>query len=217
MEMIISNRVAPQGRIDASKVAVLAVHWQNDLVLPQGAFGPIFAQEIERQQLIPRTARVLDAVRAAGGTVIYVNVAFTPGFGDVIANSGLFRTAIKTNGFVRGTPGVRVVDELAPKPGDFQVEHSRISAFYGNDIELVLRKRGIEAVVVTGVATNVAVDHTVRDALELGFDTILLEDCCCSSNTQYHDAALLTLRVLATWVTKAEEFLARLAPGESST
>jgi nicotinamidase-related amidase len=212
MEMLISNRVAPQGRIDARKVAVLAIHWQNDLVRPEGAFGSIFAEEITRQKLLPRVAKLLREVRAAGGTVIYVNVAFHPGFAEVIENSGLFRTAVKTKAFVRGTPGVRVVDELQPQAGDFQVEHSRISAFYGNEIELLLRKRGIEAVAVTGVATNVAVDHTVRDALELGFDTILLEDCCCSSNSHYHDCALATLRVLSTWVATADEFLGRLEP-----
>jgi nicotinamidase-related amidase len=210
MELILNNRLTPEGLIDGRKLALLAVHWQNDLLKPEGAFGPIFAEEAKRQQLVPRMARVMQAVRAAGGTVIFVNVAFNPGFPEVICNSALFRTAIKTNAFVRGSDGVRVADELAPLPGDFQVEHSRISAFYGNDIELILRRRGIEIVAVTGVATNVAVDHTVRDALQLGYDTILLEDCCCSSDVAFHEAALRTLRVLATWVTDAEEFLKRL-------
>lgn len=212
MEIISENMLTPSGRIDASKLAVLAIHWQNDLVRPEGAFGPIFAEQVSALKLLQRTGRVLNAVRAAGGTVIYVNVCFHPGFPDVICNSALFRTAVSRNAFVRGSAGARVVDELAPQAADFVVEHSRISAFHGNEIELILRKKGIEAIAVTGVATNVAVDHSVRDALQLGYDTILLEDCCCSSNADFHEAALKTLRVLSSWVTVSDTFLERLAP-----
>lgn len=211
MEQLFRNRPTPERALDAKRLAVLAVHWQNDLVQAQGAFGSIFAQEVERQQLLPRMARLLQGVREAGGTVIYVNVAFNPGYADVICNSGLWTTAVKTNAFLRGTSGVNVVEPLAPQPGDFVLEHSRISAFYGNDIELILRKKGIETVAITGVATNVAVDHTARDALQLGFNTIVVEDCCCSSSVDFHEAAMKTLRVLATSVTSAQDILDRLA------
>ena len=67
--------------------------------------------------------------------------------------------------------------------------------------------RGISTLIVTGIATNVAVDHTIRDAVQIGYNVILPEDCCCSSSPAHHEAALLTLRVLATEVTDTETLL----------
>ena len=210
MDLFLENRLSTDGRLDPQRLAVLALHWQNDLMLPEGPFGPMFAAEVARQGLVPRMAGVLDAVRSAGGTVIYVNVAHNPGAREVIQNSPLFRASSKLGVCIRGTRGVEVLDELRPQPSDFRVEHSRISAFFATDLDLTLRARSIHTVAIAGVATNVAVDHSVRDALQLGYDTILLEDCCCSSKPEFHEAALKTLRLLATWVAPADEFLARL-------
>ncbi len=93
---------------------------------------------------------------------------------------------------MEGTHGAAVIDELAPHAEDFQVTHPRISGFFGTNLDPVLRARGIHTVVVTGCATNVAVDSTVRDALQLGYEPILLENCCCSSAPEFHEAALKT-------------------------
>jgi len=209
MELFLQNKLNSNGKLDASSLAVLALHWQNDLVLPDGKFG-FFAKEIERNGLVPRMAKVLDAVRAAGGTVIYVNVARSADSREVIKNSPLFAASAKVAAFVRGSYGAEVIDALKPQPLDFQIDHPRISAFFGNGLDLLLRARKIQTVVVAGTATNVAIDSSVRDALQLGYETILLEDCCCSSDSSFHEAAMKTLRILATWVATTEDFLARL-------
>jgi nicotinamidase-related amidase len=209
MELFLQNKLNSNGKLDASSLAVLALHWQNDLVLPDGKFG-FFAKEIERNGLVPRMAKVLDAVRAAGGTVIYVNVERSADSREVIKNSPLFAASAKVAAFVRGSYGAEVIDALKPQPLDFQIDHPRISAFFGNGLDLLLRARKIQTVVVAGTATNVAIDSSVRDALQLGYETILLEDCCCSSDPSFHEAAMKTLRILATWVATAEDFLARL-------
>ena len=209
MELFLQNKLNSNGKLEASSLALLALHWQNDLVLPDGKFG-FFAKEIERNGLVPRMAKVLDAVRAAGGTVIYVNVARSADSREVIKNSPLFAASAKVAAFVRGSYGAEVIDALKPQPLDFQIDHPRISAFFGNGLDLLLRARKIQTVVVAGTATNVAIDSSVRDALQLGYETILLEDCCCSSDPSFHEAAMKTLRVLATWVATTEDFLARL-------
>jgi hypothetical protein len=209
MELFLQNKLNSNGKLDASSLAVLALHWQNDLVLPDGKFG-FFAKEIERNGLVPRMAKVLDAVRAAGGTVIYVNVERSADSREVIKNSPLFAASAKVAAFVRGSYGAEVIDALKPQPLDFQIDHPRISAFFGNGLDLLLRARQIQTVVVAGTATNVAIDSSVRDALQLGYETILLEDCCCSSDPSFHEAAMKTLRILATWVATTEDFLARL-------
>lgn len=208
MEKILKNRLSQLGRFEPRRTALLGIHWQNDLVRPEGAFGPIFANRVKELALVERMVKVYDAARRCGTKVVHANVAFYPGHPEVVPNNALFRTGIANNAFVRGTRGAAVVDELLPQPGDFVVEHSRISAFYGNDLQILLKSIDCKAVFVTGVATNVAVDHTVRDAVQFGYDTILLEDCCCSSDQAFHDAALLTLRALASHVLVGEEFIA---------
>lgn len=205
MEGLIENRISDLGQLIAARTAVLAVHWQVDVVAPEGVFGRTFAPTVTAAGVVPRTRMLLDAARVAGAIVVYVNVQYWPGYVGLVRNNALFNSVVEKKGFIRGTPGVAVIDELSPKPGDVIVEHSRISAFHGSDLLNVLVGHGIETVVVTGVATNVAIDHTVRDAVQYGFRTILVEDCCCSSDLAHHEAALLTLRVLSTGVLMSTE------------
>jgi nicotinamidase-related amidase len=74
----------------------------------------------------------------------------------------------------------------------------------------VLYSFKVRSIALTGIATNVAVDHTARDAAQYGFDTYLIKDCSCASNDEYQAAALLTMKVLCTEVLGSSEFLARL-------
>lgn len=210
MDLILKNRSGAAAGLVPARTALLAVHWQNDVIAPDGAFGPIFGRRVAALGLVERAARVFAAARAAGVTLVYVNVAYAPGHGEVVQNNALFRTSVERHAFVRGSWGAQVVGALAPQPGDLVVEHGRISAFHGNGLDTLLVGRRIDTVVVAGMATNVAVDHTVRDAVQAGYTTLLLEDCCCSSDDAFHAAALLTLRALASEVLGAEAFLAAL-------
>lgn len=205
MKIIFDNRATAFELPQPSSCAVLAIHFQNDVLSPRGAFGPAFATRASELGLVSRVEKLLNAARTVGMTVVYANVTYTPGHPEVIRNSALFVTAAERNAFVRGTTGAEVVDELTPQPSDFIIEHSRISCFWGTDLETILRARGITHLLVTGIATNVAVDHTVRDAVQMGFKTVLVEDCCCSSSSEFHEASLMTLNALSTHVVRAED------------
>ncbi len=207
MKGLIEHSLKGLARIDRKRTAVLAVHWQVDAVKPEGILGPTFAAMVADTGVIARTVSVVAAARAAGMPIIHVRVCYWPGHADLVRNNALFNAVAEKNGFVRGTRGAQFIEELQPAERDFVVEHSRISSFHGSDLVSVLAARNIETIVVTGIATNVAVDHTVRDAVQLGYNVILLEDCCCSSSKAHHEAALLTLRVLATEVAGAQRFI----------
>jgi nicotinamidase-related amidase len=210
MKGLIENQIRNLDGVVAHRTAVLAVHWQTDVVAPEGVFGKTFAQSVAAAGVIPRTAQLLDVARDVGAMVIYVNVQYWPDYVGHVRNNALFASVVQTKGFIRGTPGVQVIPQLAPKPGDAIVEHSRISSFYGSDLLNILIGNGIETVIVTGVATNVAIDHTVRDAVQYGYRTILVEDCCCSSDPAHHEAALMTMRVLSTAVLKTNDVITLL-------
>jgi len=208
MEILERNRMRRLAPLDPRRAAVLAIHWQVDVVGARGAFGAMFAPVLARSGIVPRTAALFAAARQAGARIVYVNVVYPPGHRGVIRNNALFNAATEQeNAFVRGTPGAEVIAELAPQPADLVVEHSRISAFYGSDLLTMLVGHGIDTVALTGVATNVAVDHSARDAVQLGFRTLVIEDCCCTADSSFHEAALVTLRLLASAVVTAHEFL----------
>jgi nicotinamidase-related amidase len=213
MDRLLRSRFGALDTLDAKRTAILGIHWQEDVVGVRGGdLGDVFAASVTQSKIIQRTVDLFDSARAAGALIVFINVAFWPEHKGVIRNNGLFNavTQRKTS-FIRGTKGVEVLPEFALQPSDYVIEHSRISAFHGSDLLSILIGNGIETVAVTGVATNVAVDHTTRDAAQYGYRTVLIDDCCCSSDPSYHEASLKSLRVIATNIVKAEELKAVLA------
>ena len=207
MKGLIEHSLTGLQRMDRTRTAVLGIHWQVDVVEPQGILGPTFAAMVRDTGVLERTQKVFAAARKAAIPIIYVNAAYHTGHADLLRNNALFNAVAEKNGFVRGTRGAEIVDELARQPGDFVVEHTRISSFFGTDLLGILAARNVRTVIATGVATNVAVDTTIRDAVQYGYDAIMIEDCCTSASRSHHEAALLTLKVLATEIVSAQAFL----------
>lgn len=192
--------------IRPDRTAVLAIHWQVDVIEPKGAFGEVFATAVAESGVVGRTATLLEAARRAGCLIVYVNIVYRPGYSGVVENNALFRRAVRSQGFIQGTPGVEIVEALRAQPNDIVIDHSRSSAFFGSDLLTILIGNQIETVALTGIATNVAVDHTARDAMQYGFQTILIEDCCFSSDPEHHKAALVTMQALCSGVVTSQEF-----------
>lgn len=184
--------------------AVLAIHWQNDVVSPLGALGSTFSASAAERNIVARTAALFDRARAAGASVIYVNVEHDPGYPALVRNNAVFNTVAKSNLFLRGTQGAAIIDALAPQPGEPVLSHTRISCFYGTNLLEILIGRNIRRLFLTGVATNVAVDHTARDAAEMGFGVYLVEDCCGTADARFHDMALETLKILCTAIVTSD-------------
>src|SRR4051794_21968009 len=114
-------------RIDPRRTAVLAMHWQVDVITPNGAFGQIFADAVAGSGVIPRTAAMLEDARKAGCLIIYVNIVYRPGYSGTIQNNALFRRAVDSQGFIAGTPGVEVIPGLRPHANDIVMDHARSS------------------------------------------------------------------------------------------
>lgn len=211
MERLLRNRISELDGMNGRRTALIGIHWQEDVVGGRGDMRDIFRAFVESSNIIPRTASLFEAARKAGVLVIFANAAFWPNHVGLIPNNALFRTVTeRKDAFIRGSRGVAVVPEFGPAKSDIIIEHSRMSVFHGSDLQSVLIGHGIDTVAFTGVATNVAVDHSVRDAAQLGYRTLLIEDCCCSSDPSYHEASLKSLRVIATGIVTADDFVQQL-------
>jgi nicotinamidase-related amidase len=194
---------------DPRTTAIVAVHFQNDIVGPDGAFAGFFRAEVERTGVLDTAARLLDGARAAGVPVIYTRVAWKSDYSDLNANSALLGMVAQTQCLQDGSEGAAITDEVTPKDGDRIVTHQRVGGFADSDLEATLRAAGAQTVVIAGVATNASVEGTARAASDLGFRTVVVADACSAGSPEAHSASLESLGLLAE-ITTTEEFLAGL-------
>ena len=135
--------------------------------------------------LTERLARAASAARATGVLVVYVTVGFRPGHPEISPRNRQFAPIAQADGFVEGVSST-LHPALAPQPGDVELTKRRVSAFAGSDLDMVLRARGIEALVLGGIATSGCVLSTLRQAADLDFVLTVLSDGCLDSDDEVH-------------------------------
>ena len=189
--------------LDPTRTALVNVHWQHDIVSPDGAFAPYFAQSVARHGVIDNTRRLVDTVRHAGALVVWARAAFLPGYPELILNTGLNRAIKDLGALVEGSKGAQIIPQLTPQHSEPIVSHPGTSAFPNTALDSILRRRGIDTVLFTGVATNITVEGTARDAVNLGYHTILISDACAAATDEAHEATLATFSLLGRTATAA--------------
>lgn len=188
-----------------NETALLLIDLQNDFIHPDGAYARGGAVSDAVTALPPRLAPLARAVRATGGLVVATQFTLVPGRGGApIVSPHLLtlRPFLRRGDFLPGSWGHRVVDEL--QPVDLAVEKIAYSAFYMTRLEWVLRKTGVERLIVGGIVTNGGVASTVREAHVREFDITVLSDGCAAASPDIHRTAMEALRPVAAVATVAE-------------
>ena len=182
-------------------VAVLALHYQNDVLHPDGKIRVgLDAGSGARQRLLDNAAALLAGARSHALPIVHVRIAFRPDYADLLPNCEIFRNVATIGAVPEGQWGSAFYDGLQPLAGsarEFVVKHTRISAFYGTPLEETLRLLGARRLVVAGVATHSVVEGTVRHAADIGFSVMVAEDACASADPAVHEASLASMRLIA--------------------
>lgn len=138
-------------------------------------------------QVIQASRELAERFRAAGAPVVLVNVSFSPDFKDALRQPVDQPFVPPPGGFPADF--AELVDGLA-RPGDLRVTKRQWGAFFGTDLDLQLRRRGIHTIVLGGVATNMGVESTARQAWEHGYAVVLAEDATSSASAEMHRFAV---------------------------
>ena len=176
--------------LNPAKTAFITVHLQNDIVTDGGAFSPVFLEELGRNDTIAKANDLLAAARSSGGYVVFARVGFEPGYPELVDNEPLLRMGKEAGALVNGTWGTDINENVDVEEGDYVLTHTRTSPFAATPLDVVLRGRGIENVVVLGVATNASVEDAARWAANLGYRTIIASDASSAGTEAAHNATL---------------------------
>ena len=190
--------------MDPKTTVLLTIDLQNDFLHPEGAYGRA-GQAANAITALPARIRPLrDALKAAGGLYISAQFTLVPGpDGPLIApHLKALRPFLGAGDFAPGSIGHALVDAL--QPADFTIEKVSYSAFYQTRLEFILRKMGVETLIVGGIVTNGGVASTLRDAHLRDLHTIMLTDGCAAFRDDVHAATLTSLATVTRQMTCAE-------------
>lgn len=207
--------------VDIARTALVIIDMQRDFLEP-GGFGETLGNDISLlEAAVGPCQAVLAAARAAGMLVIHTREGHRPDLSDAPkakVERGEPSLRIGAPGpmgriLIRGEDGHDIIAALKPLPGEPVIDKPGKGAFYQTDLELMLRNRGIDTLLVCGVTTEVCVNTTVREANDRGYRCVVLGDCCASYFPEFHEFGLKMIKAqggIFGWVSGSQAAIAAM-------
>jgi ureidoacrylate peracid hydrolase len=209
--------------IDLGKAAVVVVDMQNAFASKGGMLDIAGVDISGAAQVVRSIKEIVDAGRGAGIPVVFLQMGYKPD----LSNSGgpgspnyhkelamhlmNCRPELKGKLLTEGTWDFDIVEELRPQPEDIVIVKTRYSGFQGTTLDSQLRMRGIQFLFLTGIATNVCVESTLRHGYFLDYWPLLIADATMQAGpAALQEATLFNVESFFGWTVQSEEFLAAL-------
>jgi nicotinamidase-related amidase len=156
---------------------LLVMDFQNGIVERIG--GP---------DVLAAAGRAVTAARSAGVPVMFVRVAFRPGYPEIAESNSVFAAIAGAAGETmhETNPGTHVHADLEPRPDEPVVLKRRVSAFAGSDLDVLLRAVRADTLVLAGLSTSGVVLSTLRQAADLDYRITVLADACADPDEEVH-------------------------------
>jgi ureidoacrylate peracid hydrolase len=207
------GKLASRDTIDAGRAALVVVDMQNHFVAPGFPAEVLLSREI-----VPNINRLARAMRAAGATVVWVQTTAAGGL-EQWSNYHRYmltreRQQKRLASLDEAAEGFRLYPALDVLPGDVRVKKIKYSAFIAgsSDIDVQLKSRGLDSVLITGTATNVCCESSARDAMMLDYRVTMLSDANATWTDEEHAATLNSFLLFFGDVMTTGEAIAKLVP-----
>ena len=218
MNTIVRIRTEPEPiDIDLGRSAIVIVDMQNAFVAKGGMFDARGFDVTPIQKMIDPIKKIRDKAREERVKVIYIVHVLSPDLREVGPDSSFWYKSVKfyredphwqDKFIVRGTWGAEIVDALEPRQGDLIVEKPRFSAFFGTNLDTILKTHNLKYLFFTGCATNICIEASIRDAANLGYFPILISDASINNGPPFmQDSTIFNVKLCFGWVTDTENLL----------
>jgi len=204
-------------KIDPRHTAMIVVDVQNDFCHEASVYAQRGHNVTFIQEMIPRLTATIDAARAAGALIIFLRIVQSPD-----TNSDAWEALESDDGprlVMEGTWGADYYGPIRPLPGEREIIKRRHSGFNRTPLDLMLRSQNIKTVVVGGVASNVCVEATAREAADNDYYVVVLGDGSAAAQREWHEATLHTISAYIGQVATCHEVMdawAGVIPQQSS-
>ncbi|HVV09271.1 isochorismatase family cysteine hydrolase [Amycolatopsis sp.] len=206
--------------LDPARTALVVVDLTTFDADPDGGLAKVFAEDgVDLAyywkrlagDVLPNSARMLDAFRAAGARIVFTRVGAQ--FGDYGDSQPHIRDLHRRSGSLRGTRQFDVLAELVPRQGEAVVDKAGSSAFGTGNLDILLRNAGVTDVVFCGVITNACVLLSALAAWDLGYSVSIVDDACGANSEEIHASALSVAGWLGCHVVSTAQVVAGIGAG----
>ena len=221
----------PEFEVDWRRTGLIVIDLQNYSSNPNCGIAEMIRHKFPQvaeyylpriEQTVANTRRLLQTFRSAQREIVYTRhgALLSDGRDMILRRQRRDQEAIDQTErpalWAKGDDEHNIVEPLAPRPNELVIDKNASSAFNGTGIDQLLRNLNLQTLIITGMATDMCVETTARDAADRGYNVIVVEDATATFFPEHHRAALSSLARVFTKVWTTDEVIAQLRDADSA-